>query len=74
MEELGEIRRIPLGATRSIGLVRARDKFVTPATRAFVDHVRKACEALGQLAMAAGAAAPSVGVQVARGRGEKFLP
>jgi DNA-binding transcriptional LysR family regulator len=60
--------------TRTVGLVRAKEKFVTPATRAFVDHVRKACVALGDRAPVAGGVAQTRGVPMARGREAKFLP
>lgn len=60
--------------TRTVGLVRAKKKFVTPATRAFVDHVRKACGARRDRATAAGEAAQTHGVVMARGREANFLP
>ena len=34
------------GPSRTVGLARAKEKFVTPAARAFIDHIRAAC---GQL-------------------------
>jgi LysR family hydrogen peroxide-inducible transcriptional activator len=40
---VGLMEFAPPRPTRTIGLVRAKEKFVTPAVRAFVDHLRKAC-------------------------------
>jgi LysR family transcriptional regulator, hydrogen peroxide-inducible genes activator len=71
---LGAIPTIAPQPTRTVGLVRAKEKFVTPATRAFVDHVRKACGAPGDRAMAAAAAAQASRVPMARSRDAKFLP
>ncbi len=39
----------PPRPTRTIGLVRVKDQFLTPAARAFIDHLRKACGAPGAL-------------------------
>ena len=40
---VGLMEFVPPPPTRTIGLVRAKDKFVTPAVRTFVEYIRKAC-------------------------------
>jgi LysR family transcriptional regulator, hydrogen peroxide-inducible genes activator len=71
---VGLIEFTPPQPTRTIGLVRAKEKFVTPAARTFVDHVRKACGASDHHAPVAGAAERTTGVPMARGRDAKLIP
>jgi LysR family hydrogen peroxide-inducible transcriptional activator len=42
---VGLVDFAPPRPTRTIGLVRAKDHFVTPAARAFIEHLRKSCGA-----------------------------
>lgn len=44
--DVGLLEFLPPRPTRTIGLVRAKDKFVTPAARAFRESIRRVCERL----------------------------
>jgi len=47
---VGLLEFAPPRPTRTIGLVRAKDQFMTPAVRAFIEHLRKTCGRQGALA------------------------